>query len=251
MAAMIMGSESQALAITVLAYSCICLFSFLNVSYVRDFDVVQINVTPISLALIGLTSVFGRFNFSIIGMTLALIADAYFGLRYKETSDDIEYNAFELFAQESWTQQAFNKTNNLNLQIGAISMIFAQLFLTMAGSVNGNRMQALLLSFYLARLLQFFFSTIKGLQMYQSNLTCVVLSVFAFYSMGFNLSAIQGFLMVMDAFIGSILFVISKNIEVSNLIDMLPIKFSTKIQKKIRSVKVYGQQDADENFQKC
>jgi hypothetical protein len=120
-----MGSDSQALAITVLAYSCICLFSFLNVSYVRDFDAVQINVTPISLALIGLISVFGNLEFSITGMTLALVADAYFAIRYKETSDNIEYNIFELFAQESWTQQAFDKTNNQNLQIGAISMIFA------------------------------------------------------------------------------------------------------------------------------
>ena len=209
-----MGSDSQALAITVLAYSCICLFSFVNVSYVRDFDVIQINVTPISLAFIGLINVLGNSEISIMGMTLALIADAYFALRYKETSDSIEYNVFELFAQESWTQQAFDKTNNQNLQIGAVSMIFAQLFLTMAGVVNGNKLQAVLLSFYMARLMQFFFSTIKGLQMYQSNLTCVVLSAIALYNMGYNVSAIQGSLMVLDAYIGAFLFVISKNIEV-------------------------------------
>jgi len=209
-----MGSDSQALAITVLAYSCICLFSFVNVSYVRDFDVIQINVTPISLAFIGLINVLGNSEFSIMGMTLTLIADAYFALRYKETSDSIEYNVFELFAQESWTQQAFDKTNNQNLQIGAVSMIFAQLFLTMAGVVNGNKLQAVLLSFYMARLMQFFFSTIKGLQMYQSNLTCVVLSAIALYNMGYNVSAIQGSLMILDAYIGAFLFVISKNIEV-------------------------------------
>ena len=209
-----MGSDSQALAITVLAYSCICLFSFVNVSYVRDFDVIQINVTPISLAFIGLINVLGNSEISIMGMTLALIADAYFALRYKETSDSIEYNVFELFAQESWTQQAFDKTNNQNLQIGAVSMIFAQLFLTMAGVVNGNKLQAVLLSFYMARLMQFFFSTIKGLQMYQSNLTCVVLSAIALYNMGYNVSAIQGSLMILDAYIGAFLFVISKNIEV-------------------------------------
>jgi len=209
-----MGSDSQALAITVLAYSCICLFSFVNVSYVRDFDVIQINVTPISLAFIGLINVLGNSELSIMGMTLALIADAYFALRYKETSDSIEYNVFELFAQESWTQQAFDKTNNQNLQIGAVSMIFAQLFLTMAGVVNGNKLQAVLLSFYMARLMQFFFSTIKGLQMYQSNLTCVVLSAIALYNMGYNVSAIQGSLMILDAYIGAFLFVISKNIEV-------------------------------------
>lgn len=226
MAAITMGSESQALAITVFAYACICLFSFMNVSYVRDFDVVQINVTPISLALIGITCVLKRFDLSTLGMTFALVADAYYALRYKETSDTIEYNSFELFAQESWTQQAFNKTNNQNLQIGAITMIFVQLFLTMAGTVNGYKLQGLLLSFYLARLMQFFFCTIKGLQMYQSNLTCVVLTVMAFSNMGFNLSAVQGLLMILDAFIGATLFVISKNIEVSNIFDMLPMDVS-------------------------
>jgi hypothetical protein len=105
-------------------------------------------------------------------------------------------------------------------------MIFAQLFLTMAGTVNGNKLQAVLLSFYVTRLLQFFFGTIKGLQMYQSNLTCVVLSAIAFYSMGFNLSAIQGFLMIFDAYIGAFVFVISKNIEVSRFFEVLPISVS-------------------------
>jgi len=116
--------------------------------------------------MLGLTSVIGQFDFTTLGMTLSLVADSYYALRYKETSDEIEYNVFELFAQESWTTQAFNKTNNLNLQIGAISMIFAQIFFTLAGTVNGYSYQALFLSFYMARLLQFFGQTIKGLEMY-------------------------------------------------------------------------------------
>lgn len=58
LAALTMGNDSS-LAITVLAYSMICLFSFINVSYVRDFDVVQINFTPITLALVGITSIMG------------------------------------------------------------------------------------------------------------------------------------------------------------------------------------------------
>jgi hypothetical protein len=121
----------------------------------------------------------------------------------------------------------------------------------MSGTVNGSKMQAVFLSFYMARLNQFFFTTIKGLQMYQSNLTCVVLSVIAFYNMGFNLSGIQGSLMILDAYIGAFLFVICKNIEVSRFIDVLPMNVSTKVQKRIRLVDVYGQQDKDENFQKC
>lgn len=249
-ATLTMGSDSS-LAITVFAYSMICLFSFMNVSYVRDFDVVQINFTPITLALVGITSLMGTFEYATLGMTLALMADSYYALRYKETSDSIEYNLIELFAQESWTTQAFNKTNNVNLQIGAISIIFAQLFLTMAGTVNGYSYQALFLSFYMARLLQFFFSTVKGLEMYQSNMTCIIFAAIAFCNMGFNLSTIQGLLMIMDAYIGSFLFVVSKNIEVSQYFDMLPIAVATKVQKRIRLVDVYGQQDEDENFQKC
>lgn len=239
-ATLTMGSDSS-LAITVFAYSMICLFSFMNVSYVRDFDVVQINFTPITLALVGITSLMESFEYATLGMTLALMADSYYALRYKETSDSIEYNLIELFAQESWTTQAFNKTNNLNLQIGAIFIIFAQLFLTMAGTVNGYSYQALFLSFYMARLLQFFFSTVKGLEMYQSNMTCIVFAAIAFCNMGFNLSAIQGLLMIMDAYIGSFLFVVSKNIEVSQYFDMLPIAVATKVQKRIRLVDVYGQ----------
>lgn len=223
----------------------------MNVSYVRDFDVLQINFTPITLALIGTTSIMGQFDYTTLGMTLSLIADSYYALRYKETSDHIEYNVFELFAQESWTTQAFSKTNNVPLQIGAISMIFAQIFLTMAGTVNGYSYQALFLSFYMARLLQFFFQTVGGLEMYQSNLTCVIFSVIAICNMRFDLSLIQGFLMIIDAYIGSFLFVVSKNIQVAQYFDMLPVSVASKINKRIRLVDVYGQQDEDENFQKC
>lgn len=250
LAALTMGSDSS-LAITVLAYSMICLFSFMNVYYVRDFDVVQINFTPITLAIVGITSIMGSFDYTTLGMTLSLIADSYYALRYKETSDSIEYNVVELFAQESWTTQAFNKTNNVNLQMGAIAMIFAQLFLTMAGTVNGYSYQALFLSFYMARLLQFFFSTVKGLEMYQSNMTCIIFAFIAFSNMGFNLSAIQGLLMIMDAYIGSFLFVVSKNIQVAQYFEMLPVSVTSKVNKRIRLTQIHGNEDVDEHFQKC
>jgi hypothetical protein len=44
-------------------------------------------------------------------MTVALIADSYFAMRYQESKENIEYTNFELFAQESWTSEAFEKTN--------------------------------------------------------------------------------------------------------------------------------------------
>lgn len=52
----------------------------------------------------------------------------------------------------------------------------------------------------------------------------------------------------MDAYIGSMLFVISKNIEMTKFFEMMPLQVSTKIQKRIRLVDVYGQTDEDENF---
>ena len=124
--------------------------------------------------------------------------------------------------------------------------------MTLAGTVNGYSYQALFLSFYMARLLQFFFSTVKGLEMYQSNMTCVVFAIIALCNMSFNLSAIQGLLMIMDAYIGSFLFVVSKNIQVTQYFEMIPVSVTTKVQKRIRLTPVYeAYQDEDEHFQKC
>lgn len=44
-------SEHQTLSILVLTYSVICLFSFFNLTYIRDFDAIQINATPIILSI--------------------------------------------------------------------------------------------------------------------------------------------------------------------------------------------------------
>ena len=46
-------------------------------------------------------------------------------LRYKDESDSIAFSALELFAMESWTQQAFNKSKFLYMQITAATFIFA------------------------------------------------------------------------------------------------------------------------------
>lgn len=209
-------------------------------------------MTPIALAILGLTSMSGLDDFARAGMTLSLIADSYFALRYKESSDVIEYSALELFAQESWTQQAFDKTNCLNLQIAAITMIFAQIFMTMTGTVNGYSLQALFLSFYMARLLQFFFTTVKGLQMYQSNMVCVIFAAMSCTNMfSFNLASLQCIMMLADAYIGTFAFVVSKNIQVSQYFDMIPIDQVSKIQKRIRLVKINEEaENDDENFQK-
>jgi len=44
------------LSIIVLSYSLICLFAFFNVTYVRDFDALQINFTPMALSIAAIIS---------------------------------------------------------------------------------------------------------------------------------------------------------------------------------------------------
>jgi len=102
----------DALSITVFVYAMISLFSFLNVTYIRDFDALQINVVPVVLSIAAITEmIHTEQNIFLTGMTVALIADSYFAMRYQESKENIEYTNFELFAQESWTSEAFEKTN--------------------------------------------------------------------------------------------------------------------------------------------
>ena len=103
------------LSIIVLVYSLICLFSFFNVTYVRDFDALQINFTPMALSVAGIISLQRDFDFAVLGMTLALLADTYFAMRFKSEDDSIRYTPIENFARESWTQEAFSKNQNATL----------------------------------------------------------------------------------------------------------------------------------------
>ena len=77
-------------------------------------------------------------GFSLIGTTATLLVDSYFAIKYQKSTEQLEFNNFELFAQESWTQTAFNNSKSLRIQIGAPTMIFAQIFLTMAGTMEGQ-----------------------------------------------------------------------------------------------------------------
>lgn len=99
----------QGYSLLVLLYACSCLFSFFNVKYVRDFEAVQVNGTPIVLSVIGLliTMTYG-ISYVPTGITVALLADSYLALRFNENSDQIEFNIVEKLALESWTQDCFN-----------------------------------------------------------------------------------------------------------------------------------------------
>jgi len=66
---------------------------------------VAINFTPVALAIAGGVAMISHgCTYSNAGMTVALIADSYFGIRYSEDSEEIEFNLVELFSRESWSQ---------------------------------------------------------------------------------------------------------------------------------------------------
>ena len=207
------------LSIAVFVYATICLFSYFNVTYVRDFDALQVNFAPVVLSLVAIIEVLHAetLGFSLAGMTVALLADSYFAMKYQKSSDELEFNNFELFAQESWTQSSFNDSRNIKIQIFAPTLIFAQIFFTMAGAMDGQKFAGLFLSFYLARLVQYLFASIKGIEMYQSNMICVILAAIACKNtLGLGLmSTACAILMVLDAYIGTVLFVIKRNIHIT------------------------------------
>lgn len=85
-------------------------------TYIRDFDALQVNATPIILSLFGAhMGITEGFSYSLAGTTLSLMADSFFALRYQEMSDTIEFTPFEQFSMQSWTQGAFERSQNLTL----------------------------------------------------------------------------------------------------------------------------------------
>ena len=77
---------------------------FFNFSYIRDFDALQVNATPILMALFGVhLTIRDGFTYPLAGTTAALLADSFFALRYQEMSDTIEYTPLEQFSMLSWT----------------------------------------------------------------------------------------------------------------------------------------------------
>jgi hypothetical protein len=104
--------ENQCYSYLVLAYSLICLFSFFNAYYVRDFEALQVNITPIILSIAGSIAIQSNFSIPILGMNLALIADSYYALRFKDEEDFIQYTPIEKFSLESWTQEVFRIGKN-------------------------------------------------------------------------------------------------------------------------------------------
>jgi len=207
----------------VLAYALICLTCFMNLEYVRDFDALQVNATPYVLSAVGLFSMAcNGTQVPLLGMTLALMTDSYFALRYSDNSDQIDFNVFEMFCRESWTNQAFDVRGILHIQIMAMTIIFAQLFFTIVGAINLEGFSVIFLSFYVARLAQFFGKNILGLQMWQSNMTCLVLAVLGMMSFGSGtFSNIAAVLLLVDSYIGMTIFYEKHSFEVEKVCTSL------------------------------
>ena len=160
-------TKEKSFAAVVLTYSLICMATFLNLSPVRDFEAIAVNFTPVALAIAGCVAMLSHgANYSLLGMTLSLVADSYFGLRYTQDSDNIEFNIIELFCRESWTQQCFERQDSLAIQLAGCTIIFAQIFLTMMGTLSSQGYCQIFLAFYLMKLIQFVGHTMFAVKMF-------------------------------------------------------------------------------------
>lgn len=208
-------SDHQSLTLVIFTYAIICMFSYFNVAYVRDFDAIQVNITPLALTFCGLVTLMRGYDFYLIGMVLSLIADSYCALRFSENNDQISFSVIERFAMESWCQDAFNK-KNVTLQMVAICMIIGQVYLSLVGAHTGNGLCLLFLAFYAVRLVQFLLKTSIAVNMAQSNFVCLSLAIIAVFSLfkgGISMmTTLSCVIIVLDAILGAAMFV-SQNEE--------------------------------------
>ena len=228
---MVDDSGQSSYSLIVLVYSLICLFSMLNVSYVRDFDALQVNLTPIMLTLNGMMASLQSPSAPAIGMTIATGMDAYFALRYRETSDDIEFSPIERFAMESWTQEAFVRDRGaLTLQTVSTLFIFAEIFMGLVGLAEGHGTCIPLMIFALMRLLQFFFREIPAVNMAQSNMTAVALSGVTIYeaiTLQSPLLSVAAGLLSLDAALGTSIFVANNLHDIARFLRLQERKMGT------------------------
>jgi len=88
----------------VIVYSLSSLWSFINVSYIRDLEALQLNFVPILMTIACILTIEANgINFQLAGMTFFLLADSYFAMRYNDDSEKIEFTVLEMFCRESWT----------------------------------------------------------------------------------------------------------------------------------------------------
>lgn len=206
-----------------LVYSLICLFSMLNISYVRDFDALQVNLTPIMLALTGMMTSLQNPSAPAIGLTISTGMDAYFALRYRESTDHIDFSPVERFAMESWTQEAFVRDRGMTLQTVSTLFIFAEMYMGMVGIADGHHTCIPIMIFALMRLLQFFCREIPAVNMAQSNFTAVALSGATIYEaimLQSPLLSVAAGLLSVDAALGTSIFVSNNAHEIAQFLRL-------------------------------
>jgi hypothetical protein len=146
-----------------------------------------------------------------MGMVLSLVADSYFALRYKDNSDQISFSVVERFAMESWSQEAFNKAGQVTLQIVSLCFIGLQIFLTIVGAHNKDKLCFVLLAFYMVRLVQFILKTNLAINIAQSNFVCICLAVMAICTYNFQemnlFMTLTCAVLTTDAVLGTAIFI--------------------------------------------
>jgi hypothetical protein len=73
--------------------------SFLNLKMVRDVEIIQLNITTIGLSMMAIISLNQQFSVTLLLLTVALVADSYCALRFKEDSHKIKFTPVEEFAR--------------------------------------------------------------------------------------------------------------------------------------------------------
>lgn len=142
-------------------------------------------------------------------MTISLLADSYFAMRYNDDSDKIDFNVIELFCRESWTQCSFEQSKvSIVYKIFCASIIFAQLFLNIMGAVNSQGLCTLFLVFTLLRLGGYLGDTLTGFKMAQSNMVGLILAVAGvlFSTQNGMYSTMATMFLCADAMLGAIHF---------------------------------------------
>jgi NhaP-type Na+/H+ or K+/H+ antiporter len=95
--------------------------------------------------------------------------------------------------------------------------MFSQMTFSLLGTIFGQSICGLVLAFYLMRLIQFFGKVNLGIQMLQSNISCIALAFVAVsYTSGPTVGAFSAAMIIADAIIGCALFYAQNKEEVIN-----------------------------------
>jgi len=161
------------------------------------------------LAVSCLVSALQTHSVPAIGMAVTTGFDAYFGLRYRDNTDVIEFNVLERFALENWVNNGFRE-NNLTQNLAATFLIFSELYFGAVGVFDGHTLLAsVFIAFSMLRLSQLFLPSSNMIALPQSNFMGVALTGITCYEAIATNSILLGLasgVLGIDAFLGSAIF---------------------------------------------